>query len=813
MAIKTYDIKANFSAVGDGVRTTATVSITSGAAVLTSSTDLWTAGDVGKVIAVSGAGSGSPAGVLGSTIQSFTNARSITLSSNASTTLSNSSQLLEWGTSDTTAFDAFNAEALTWLSTHPDDDIVLTIPAGTYIFGDAARSEFTWNIPRLTVQGASSATTRLTDCLGTRGGYLLGGIGYGFNTTENSETDPYIATAARGSTTVTLLNIADNIRFSVGDWACLTGIDLQGAGSPPNNYVSEYVQIVAINGATITLTSPIKNTYLSTWPTFISGGNFQPDQGGPAQLREINIGWDCIHEYTDLNLAADTAVNAKGRHITTRRLAYGSTQTSVSGGINPSENQYLYIIDCSGANIFVEPDKAVDNLIIQGGEWKRIHIQSASIQNILYDGITVNLSVAGTGKNHVIKNSDIEFIFVGPVTGYGMCNVLNVIDSEVRGLGITGLATTNAINRLSTLDNGVITIPYGDDDGVCVEQAKGTAGNLNINGAWASGGVAAHPYGVLFYPRIDLSQSNPGVTFTITGTDWAGDPQEVQVVSGAGTTLNPNVNIKTINQVALSAGITGTVKVGSYNPDPPPWVIPQGNCLLTGAGNGQLFFKIGDYYRASNGDLKIVTTLTETGWPPLTTNFFGSTTGPIDVSGHPCARLNFVNVTGCAEAAGLCNAPPGKPYRSYQKYVFSGNPTGDQQQLTNDGDDAASKIPIMGNLVSLKINVLTPYTGVGNLNLTIDMFTTLNAAPYTVTRWTKTVNLKIAGERIILPGSVSGTQSGDDLSAPGAVRVYPGQIVPHASANIAGQDVVVSVEVITDHGITPDNVKPLNVRL
>src|SRR5712692_3505520 len=103
-----YDTKTDYGAKGDGQEATAILSIAAGTKNLSSTTNLWTSGDVGKQIFVEGAGpllNGLP--VLSSTIVTVTNAKNIILNDNATASLVAASKIVTWGTDDTAAFQAF----------------------------------------------------------------------------------------------------------------------------------------------------------------------------------------------------------------------------------------------------------------------------------------------------------------------------------------------------------------------------------------------------------------------------------------------------------------------------------------------------------------------------------------------------------------------------------------------------------------------------------------------------------------------------------------------------------------------------------
>ncbi|KPF47061.1 hypothetical protein [Rhizobium sp. AAP43] len=118
----------DFGARGDAVVQRATVSIASGAAVLTVGAALFSAGDVGKSIAVEGAGAAG--GILNSTILSFTSSTQVTLSTNASTTLSVS-------TNKTVAFGTDNYAAIVAALDVAGSTRTVNVPDGLYYVSQA----------------------------------------------------------------------------------------------------------------------------------------------------------------------------------------------------------------------------------------------------------------------------------------------------------------------------------------------------------------------------------------------------------------------------------------------------------------------------------------------------------------------------------------------------------------------------------------------------------------------------------------------------------------------------------------------------
>lgn len=111
-----------------------------------------------------------------------------------------------------------------------------------------------------------------------------------------------------------------------------------------------------------------------------------------------------------------------------------------------------------------------------------------------------------------------------------------------------------------------IVFPFGpldtaDDNGICLTQTPAGAGNLTINGALATGGVATMD--VARRVLITTAADETSKTFTITGTDWFGNTISEAVAGVDNTTTYTNADFKTVTQVAVSAATTGAIIVGT----------------------------------------------------------------------------------------------------------------------------------------------------------------------------------------------------------------------------------------------------------
>ena len=146
--------------------------------------------------------------------------------------------------------------------------------------------------------------------------FSLGGVGQ-INDNAHSVR---VATVSAGAISVTLLNASKASLFTVGNWALITGLDMQGYGYPTNPAFFEYVQITVVNPTTgqITFAAPLQNSHKSTWPLYNAGDAFNIDQGGPATLYALDPSWDTTVEYRGLTISRAGQTYANGRSVTYR---------------------------------------------------------------------------------------------------------------------------------------------------------------------------------------------------------------------------------------------------------------------------------------------------------------------------------------------------------------------------------------------------------------------------------------------------------------------------------------------------------------
>ncbi len=124
-----------------------------------------------------------------------------------------------------------------------------------------------------------------------------------------------------------------------------------------------------------------------------------------------------------------------------------------------------------------------------------------------------------------------------------------------------------------------------DADGVCAAQAVSGAGDLTINGALASGGVATMDVA----RGLQAVSSNAGdttQTLTITGTDHYGETVVETITLNGTTAVSGKKAFRTVTKVTASAGTTGNVSVGTTDVIGLPVFLPGKGFVLSEISDG-----------------------------------------------------------------------------------------------------------------------------------------------------------------------------------------------------------------------------------
>lgn len=102
-----------------------------------------------------------------------------------------------------------------------------------------------------------------------------------------------------------------------------------------------------------------------------------------------------------------------------------------------------------------------------------------------------------------------------------------------------------------------------DADGIAESQTPGGAGNLTLDGALVSGGIAT--LDAAQKVSITSAADETGRTFTVTGIDADGKALVEAVTGGNATLVKSAGYFKTVSQIAVDAATTGAITVGSGN--------------------------------------------------------------------------------------------------------------------------------------------------------------------------------------------------------------------------------------------------------
>lgn len=105
-----------------------------------------------------------------------------------------------------------------------------------------------------------------------------------------------------------------------------------------------------------------------------------------------------------------------------------------------------------------------------------------------------------------------------------------------------------------------ITVSAAVNNAVSADQTTAGAGNLLINGANASGGVAT--FAVAYAVSVTSDADDSSRTFTITGTDASGNVITETVTGPNNSTVYTTSVFLTVTKVYVNNSTVGTVRVG-----------------------------------------------------------------------------------------------------------------------------------------------------------------------------------------------------------------------------------------------------------
>lgn len=466
------NIVTDYGAVADGEWAEGVFTISAGNNVLTGPSALWSAPDVGKTIVVGRCGGGAlePQGgtALRTTISSVGGGgTTVTLGANAVSALPNAADatvLVSWGTNNATAFENFR-------TTREGLDGTLTIPTsgtGVYVISSG-------NFGGL-FHGVTDLTVTMTGA--TIAGSLFQ-IGSGAEPALTSAI-AQVASVSAGADRVTCLTAAHASRFPVGKYTMLSGFCLQYAGYPSNHQRFEYLLVTGADAGTgvVTFSTPLVNSYLSTWPNYNPGSM----DGGPATLyawaEDPSAGGGEFGQTLVVNggtIVHHAQWGVYGHSVTLNDMTFEGLY-----GPYPTMAGSIAFNNCNASDCTMEVDKHITSFTLTSCIWGGIACQSSSTTTFTLDNTDIAFSLAGVTYDTIIRNGcSIGTLTPGPASGgYGFNHSLTVSDSvisnfatvtyhDVTGQLIKGAnGFDNGINVDCSMAGGIITIPSSFyDDG------------------------------------------------------------------------------------------------------------------------------------------------------------------------------------------------------------------------------------------------------------------------------------------------------------------------------------------------------------
>lgn len=704
-------------------------------------------------------------------------------------------------------------------------DCTLTVPAGSYLFNTvgtggsgffrSGATSFTMTATGATLlQGASNgpnlgtfhmAQNGIDETTGDANGWA------GWPTTGGHSAR--IQTVSAGATSVTLdaaSSAAGHIsRAVVGSWMLVAGFDTQGLfqsayGFPSNAHFYDFVQITNVDtvNKTISFTPALTESYSSQWPEFNRGSTNEPDSGGPATVYFMHPDWGATADITGGDYQNSNLIICTGKDFTIRNATHSLGGYPVYPSMN--KNWTGYNLDTTAAGI-MELDKFSENILIDGGTYGGFHTQSSSLKNITLRNLTVNDNVNGTGRNTSISNCTLSGNLVIGCDGYGRADTFVCSNTSIAGT-ITAAPTRETgssgegIQSGWSMSGGVITIPMSFSS----SQGRVFAPD-------------AHGRNVLFWRNNAGRYIGSFRVLSVTADRWpaADDQSATTNITSTNTskTITVSSNLFTsgdIGKVILVQGASGSAAsslktyitaVSAFTGSSQDITVYHAATRSQSAVSGTVRWGTCNMYVQTN----------QSGGLPDSALWIGGGSGTL-LCEQPAARtVYFENCTGSATALDLSQAAArNRPLWSYTKRTYNGTETG----ITSPD------VSIIGNLVSVKVNVITPYTGTRPvLTVGFSQFGLPVVQSGALTTWSPLVNLKTAGERVITVGSTTGTQSGDSGLTVSSDLWFTGTYAARVSHDITGESSGVypsyTIEIITDQGFStgPVAVVPLRFRL
>jgi hypothetical protein len=365
-----YGAKGDAATLVDGA-------ISSGSAIFTSSSAGFTSADVRKAIAVSGAGTGGTA--LVGLISVVNSATSVTLSADASTTVSGARA--DYGTDDTAAVRSCVQNS--------------TLLGGRCTINDGARFMMSNASTTINISGARVAGGMI-DGTGTLIFAPQGPLTAGTNdrllyVASSEAAGPFQVRSgpiARGATSFTAQNSRDAAQLSRGDWVIMTEKD----GGATDVVYSDWLQVSRVVGATVNIVGQFRMSFPNARAYNTSGSPAPCISASPCGLsvRKLTNVAQAL-TIKDINIIIPKVINGNGANgIATR----------------DTRDVYIHNVTCDDASANCYAGYLDQGLVFTGNH------MNASV----YPEFAGQVDTTAIG-NHINSAGTNLFSFVAPRTG------------------------------------------------------------------------------------------------------------------------------------------------------------------------------------------------------------------------------------------------------------------------------------------------------------------------------------------------------------------------------------------------------------
>jgi len=311
----------------------------------------------------------------------------------------------------------------------------------------------------------------ISAAVGTQGVAVGAGIVQGSDNAKETR----INTIVLGNNTVALVTAGETSRFSVNQYCCVSGINQQGAGDPPNLGIFEFKKIQSIGVGTLTFTEPLLNSYKDTWPAYTVG------RGGPATVFPMQGFWDQEVEFRG------------ARFTDTGNLTYGKPRVMLwtdctfdTYGPCPSVNLLFRATRCSANGVGgLEVDKCVNRIEFISCDIRAVDFQSASVNELyVFNHTATNASGTPRWRGGASKSNIFNTLTIG--TG----GTFSFGEMNYGAMGPTTMTSCSAPNG----DWFIQTSPFSDmteEGGGVLSFLGGPGSPSNTFHWWATPGANA----------------------------------------------------------------------------------------------------------------------------------------------------------------------------------------------------------------------------------------------------------------------------------------------------------------------------------